>query len=136
MTKLDPMRRRTTGPFLLLGILAGCGPFLDPNSYGNPIFEVIWRLAPPKVWGVLWLGVALLSVATYATGRVSCYIGCIVGTMMLSLAWLAAILVGKYQGYNQSLVGIGLWCFVVGACVSHVSIPITYLVVEKEREVH
>lgn len=123
--RVSPLRRLFCIPLAVLTASAGLGPYLDGDSFDNPIFDTFRDLFPLTVWGLLWLLATVFVVIASATGRWWSYVVAHVLTASMSLFWL--LVLAKSRLIDETVVSptaFGLWAFPVGYCLVALSVPI------------
>jgi len=87
-------------------------PLVNPDSaaFDQQIFEVVERVAPFQVWGVVFAAGAALAIVAAVSGRFLVYLAAMGIVASAQIAWFLAIAWAKYvEGAALSSPGIGLW---------------------------
>lgn len=91
---VTPFIRSVCAAISVAYVLLGWAPLLDATSgaYDRPIFDAVFRLADPRVWGAVFMVCAAALLLTAITGRAGLYLVAVVGSTIALGAWASTII--------------------------------------------
>ena len=118
-------RRLSVLPHLAFAFVALIGPYVDPADGRSPLLAAVADLFLLQ-WWVLGFTVPLMaSILTVTTRGYVAWIIANISMLFLASAWLIALIIVRINDeIYTSTAGLGLWVFVVVACLVNMRVPV------------